>query len=345
MRTARYHDYVILKVIMFIALVGLGLFLVFTLVKPADHVAADDAWVTVDATCAEDGYRYKVCEECGEQFDRETILAKGHKLTYKEENHNKHTETEGESYETVAYCSECDYSESLEKVWVGDKHEVVIEETKENEVSPTCTKDGSYVLVKTCTGCDTEVSRETITLKATGHNYGDSWKAEYSAQTGKYSLVGTCNGTCGGTITTLTQGSSGVNINVKRDYGVSSCCAIRNIVSCTYEGKNVSATVDLPAEHNHSVAYNKDQDSYNPGEATIIPMEPKYDASTQRYYFDLGTSGVNILSGAEWDDNGFIKAIYTCYTCKQNECDKCNGSYTFMVFIYSAEKDTRITTP
>ncbi|MBQ2704534.1 MAG: Ig-like domain-containing protein, partial [Clostridia bacterium] len=43
-------------------------------------------------------------------------------------------------------------------------------ETKENEVAADCTKGGSYVKVVTCTVCGEELSRETITVDALGHN-------------------------------------------------------------------------------------------------------------------------------------------------------------------------------
>ncbi|MCD7770026.1 MAG: LPXTG cell wall anchor domain-containing protein [Oscillospiraceae bacterium] len=41
---------------------------------------------------------------------------------------------------------------------------------KENEVAATCTTDGSYDSVVYCTECGMEISRETITVSATGHD-------------------------------------------------------------------------------------------------------------------------------------------------------------------------------
>ena len=43
--------------------------------------------------------------------------------------------------------------------------------TKENEVGATCTADGSYLEIITCTQCKAEVSRQTVTVPATGHAY------------------------------------------------------------------------------------------------------------------------------------------------------------------------------
>ncbi|MCC8077999.1 MAG: leucine-rich repeat protein, partial [Oscillospiraceae bacterium] len=41
----------------------------------------------------------------------------------------------------------------------------------ENEIAATCTEDGSYDSVTYCTVCGEELSRETVTVPATGHNY------------------------------------------------------------------------------------------------------------------------------------------------------------------------------
>ncbi|MDO5547627.1 MAG: MBG domain-containing protein [Eubacteriales bacterium] len=51
---------------------------------------------------------------------------------------------------------------------------------RENEVAATCTKDGSYDEVVYCADCGQEMSRETKTVKALGHDYG-SWTTTKSA--------------------------------------------------------------------------------------------------------------------------------------------------------------------
>ena len=45
--------------------------------------------------------------------------------------------------------------------------------TEENKVDPTCTADGSYEKVTSCLGCGEELSRETVTVPALGHDYQD----------------------------------------------------------------------------------------------------------------------------------------------------------------------------
>ena len=48
---------------------------------------------------------------------------------------------------------------------------------KENEVLPTCTKDGSYDLVTKCTGCGKEISRINVKVNALGHIWNaDDWE-------------------------------------------------------------------------------------------------------------------------------------------------------------------------
>ena len=45
--------------------------------------------------------------------------------------------------------------------------------TEENRIEATCTADGSYEKVTTCADCGLELSRETVIIPATGHDYQD----------------------------------------------------------------------------------------------------------------------------------------------------------------------------
>ena len=47
------------------------------------------------------------------------------------------------------------------------------EAVRENEVPATCTEDGSYDSVVYCSDCGAEISRDTVTVPATGHTYED----------------------------------------------------------------------------------------------------------------------------------------------------------------------------
>ena len=53
------------------------------------------------------------------------------------------------------------------------------EAVKENEVAPTCTEAGSYDEVVYCSVCEAELSRKTVTVKATGHK----WATEGTVKT------------------------------------------------------------------------------------------------------------------------------------------------------------------
>ena len=47
------------------------------------------------------------------------------------------------------------------------------EAVEENRVEPTCTENGSYDSVVYCTVCESEISRETVTIDAVGHDLHD----------------------------------------------------------------------------------------------------------------------------------------------------------------------------
>ena len=67
------------------------------------------------------------------------------------------------------------------------------EAVKENEKSATCTEGGSYDIVVYCSVCKTHViSKETVTVNATGHKYGDEVKYEETDTTIEYRKTCEC---------------------------------------------------------------------------------------------------------------------------------------------------------
>ena len=87
-------------------------------------------------------------------------------------------------------------------------HEHTAEEAvTENEVAATCTEDGSYDSVVYCAECGEEISRETVVVPATGHNYEDGVCTECGEEDPDYvpeaEVVAT--GWSGYTIWTLTN--------------------------------------------------------------------------------------------------------------------------------------------
>ena len=126
---------------------------------PHEHEWSD--WtVTTEATCTEAGEETRSCE-CGETETRE-IAALGHDY---EAVVTAPTCTE-KGYTTYT-CSRCgdsyvaDYTDAL--------GHTEGEAVKENEKAADCVNDGSYDSVVYCTVCGEELSRETVTIPATGH--------------------------------------------------------------------------------------------------------------------------------------------------------------------------------
>lgn len=81
---------------------------------------------------------------------------------------------------------------------VGAPHKCVAgDPVKENEVAPTCTKEGSYDLVTYCVECKKELSRETKTVPALGHKAAEAVKENEKAATcteaGGYDMVVYCS--------------------------------------------------------------------------------------------------------------------------------------------------------
>ena len=65
----------------------------------------------------------------------------------------------------------------------------------ENVVDATCTEDGSYDNVIYCSVCDAEVSRDTITVDALGHNYEATVTAPTCTEAGYTTYTCDCGDT------------------------------------------------------------------------------------------------------------------------------------------------------
>lgn len=257
MRTAKYHDYIAWRILLFVViLLALG-FLAFNylLKPPCQHKATKEGTVNVEATCTEAGYFYKVCEICGEQFANKENPALGHEaLEAVVENKKNHDETVGASYDLVVYCGICGDELSREKVLVGGAHTVVVVETKENVVDSTCTTEGSYELVKTCKNCDVEISRETkvipkheANIEVTEENHKD-----YTCTVdGGYEVVKTCKD-CGYEVSretvVLEAKHSDVLVDTKEN-SVDPTCTVDGgydiVHSCSVCGEEISRTYQV----------------------------------------------------------------------------------------------------
>ena len=126
---------------------------------------AEEIDEAVDPTCTETGLTEgSHCPTCGEVFvAQETVDALGHELSTVEAQDPTCTEIGWDAYEV---CSRCDYSTKVEKPALPHTEGNVV---VENNVDPDCTNNGSYDNVVYCTVCETELSRDTVTVDALGH--------------------------------------------------------------------------------------------------------------------------------------------------------------------------------
>ena len=163
---------------------------------------------TVSPTCMTQGYTKYMCSLCGNTYNGDYTDKLEHESASRTEYKIEATCTSEGSYDSVKYCTVCkevlsrthitipitdhDWSE-----WIVDEdNKIKYRECKncdesqteeiesshtctpgtpviENEVSADCVTDGSYDKVTYCTECNEEISRETIEIEATGHNWGE----------------------------------------------------------------------------------------------------------------------------------------------------------------------------
>ena len=157
-------------------------------------------------TCTEQGYRTYTCE-CGDSYVDDYVDATGHNysseitipathtttgiMTYTCACGDSYTEVieklEKHNYESVVTAPTCTaqgyttYTCECGDSYVADYVDALghtpANAVEENYVATTCTENGSKDVVIYCSVCDDEISRETVTLDATGHtdNDGDGY--------------------------------------------------------------------------------------------------------------------------------------------------------------------------
>ena len=130
--------------------------------------------VVTAPTCEADGYTTYTCSVCKHSYTADTTNKLGHED--KDSNNvcdrceeslcEEHTSNKWESNETNHWhiCTACGFR-------FGEVAHTAGEVVVENEKDATCTEAGSYDNVVYCTVCSAELSRETITVDATDHDY------------------------------------------------------------------------------------------------------------------------------------------------------------------------------
>ena len=382
MRSPKYHDYRVLKIALFIILVVLGLFIYIKCVKePLEHTAGANSWVVdKEATCTDDGLRYKVCTECGEKFDHEVIPATGHDINDKWIVEKEATCTKnGARYKT---CNNCD--EKFEREEIPALNHTPGSAKTENWVASTCTVGGSYDKVVYCTICNEQVSKEKVQLALAAHTPGTaikqnvldsthtnpgtyeavvkckkcgteisrepkiispkghtySWELVYNEETKDFTMVGTCTCNEEGNVFTM---SAEDGLVITLDVSVPSCCIKRYIGTISYDGKTIVKTVEIETDA-HKI---ERMEIVYEGEVitAYIPITDyaKWD-DEYGWYYDLSIPGLGYYETEHniWDDNGFALGVYKCVLCEDEHCSECNGDYWYVVRVYSSKYDKRI---
>ena len=203
MRTAKYHDYTVLRIVLFFIVIVLGFLFYKFVIAPLSHYADEDAWEVVEATCETDGYKYQICTECGEHFNNKTIPATGHSYSeatcteaktctvcgVADGNPLGHAWVEATCTEAKT-CSRCDLVEGEAKGHTaGDAADCVNDQTctecnivltpalghtpdisvAENWVDSTCSAEGSYDEVTYCKVCSEEIERVKNSIEKLPH--------------------------------------------------------------------------------------------------------------------------------------------------------------------------------
>ena len=117
------------------------------------------------ATCTAIGWEaYQTCSRCDYTTYKE-LPALGHDYIDHEAQAATCTKIGWDAYRT---CSRCDYTTYKEIPAKGHTKAAAV---RENEIAATCTVNGSYDEVVYCSVCKTELSRESKTVDALGHDY------------------------------------------------------------------------------------------------------------------------------------------------------------------------------
>ena len=124
--------------------------------------------VVTAPTCLEGGCTTYTCSICGDSYTADEVPALGH-------NFGSWRTMIPASCESVGVeargCTRCDEVETRMLAATGHSPG---EATITNEIAATCVEAGGYDVVVTCTGCGKELSRETVVIPATGHDYVSS---------------------------------------------------------------------------------------------------------------------------------------------------------------------------
>ncbi|MBR2952989.1 MAG: leucine-rich repeat domain-containing protein [Clostridia bacterium] len=121
--------------------------------------------VVTAPTCTERGYTTYICE-CSDSYVDNYVDSSGHDYA---QIVNAPTCTE-QGYTTYT----CECGDSYVDDYIDATGHTPADAVEENYVAPTCTENGSKEVVVYCSVCDEEISKDTVTLEATGHEDADN---------------------------------------------------------------------------------------------------------------------------------------------------------------------------
>lgn len=229
MRTAKYNDFTIFRILLFCLVIVIGVLAYLKFVTPpCEHI--NTSVVTNAATCTEEGYSYKQCNDCGEKIDNKIIPANGHVASDKEIVIEQPTCSKtGRAYVECSVCKEMigDFisvptiahtpgnevveNEKQHTAAQGASYENVVycteckyEISREKVdvehtvnvssnvvVEPTCTEAGTMGFVYFCVECNKPISSSDEAIEALGHVF--EWQLTYNGETEKLTVNGVCN--------------------------------------------------------------------------------------------------------------------------------------------------------
>ncbi|MBR4880817.1 MAG: hypothetical protein IKU19_02725, partial [Clostridia bacterium] len=244
---------------------------------------------TVAPTCTAEGLATLTCSVCSDTYT-EVLVATGHNTVVDAAVAPTCTET---GLTEGSHCDTCGEVFTAQEIVEATGH-TEGEAVAENNVAPTCTTDGSYDSVVYCTVCNTELSRETVTVEATGHSY----EAVVTAPTCTEAGYTTYTCVCGDTYTAdetaplgHTEGEA-----VEENYVEPTCTTYGSYelaVYCTVckaELSRETVTVEI-LEHNYEISV-CDPTCTAPGYTT-------YTCGTCGYNY---TADETEAKGHSWDD-------------------------------------------
>ena len=244
----------------------------------AGHTHSYTLTGSVSATCGTAGYRTYACA-CGDSYT-ETIAASGHtEVTDAAVAATCTTagKTEGK------HCSVCN-TVLVAQQTVAAKGHTNAAAVKENEKAATCAVNGSYDSVVYCATCGVEISRNTVTVPATGaHVYATESSRKEATCTEDGYVIMACG--CGATQQTTLKASGHTEITVE---GKAATCTETGLT----EGRkcDVCGEVTVAQTETEALGHN-----YVDGKCT------RCGAADPEYVAGVTVSGKYISSGAASD--------------------------------------------